>query len=206
MSDSLIAGKQADLFSATGIVYVKGPDLLTDARAIIDAAQASAYRAVNVALVYRNWLLGRRIAEEDLGGAARAEYGSRVVTSLAKQLTGIYGDGFDRRSLYMFLQFYRRFPIVDSLSPQSGGLLSWTHYRKLLQVENDNPTLGIILCADTDSDIARYSMLHGSEQLFASKYKLLLPSEEELRAENEAQKTFWIEQHGNVENTKVVRS
>ena len=57
----------------------------------------------------------------------------------------------------------RRFPIVDSLSPQSGGLLSWTHYRKLLQVESDNPTLGIILCADTDSDIARYSMLHGSE-------------------------------------------
>ena len=137
MSDSLITGKQADLFSATGSVYVKGPDLLTDARAIIDAAQASAYRAVNVALVYRNWLLGRRIAEEDLGGAARAEYGSRVVTSLAEQLTGIYGDGFDRRSLYMFLQFYRRFPIVDSLSPQSGGLLSWTHYRKLLQVESD---------------------------------------------------------------------
>ena len=52
-----------NLFSATGIVYVKGPDLLTDARAIIDAAQASAYHAVNVALVYRNWLLGRRIAE-----------------------------------------------------------------------------------------------------------------------------------------------
>ena len=96
----------------------------------------------------------------------------------------------------------RRFPIVDSLSPQSGGLLSWTHYRKLLQVESDNPTLGIILCADTDSDIARYSMLHGSEQRFASKYKLLLPSEEELRAEIEAQKMFWIEQHGNAESIK----
>ena len=72
--------------------------------------------------------------------------------------------------------------------------------------EDDNPTLGIILCADTDSDIARYSMLHDSEQLFASKYKLFLPSEEELRAEIEAQKTFWIEQHGNLENTKEVRS
>ena len=207
---SISGGKDSSaltkLFTATGIVYVKGPDLLTDARAIIDAAQASAYRAVNVALVYRNWLLGRRIAEEDLGGKDRAEYGSRVVTSLAEQLTGIYGDGFDRRSLYMFLQFYRRFPIVDSLSPQSGGLLSWTHYRKLLQVESDNPTLGIILCADTDSDIARYSMLHGSEQLFASKYKLLLPTEEELRAEIEAQKTFWIEQHGNAESIKEVRS
>ena len=68
--------------------------------------------------------------------------------------------------------------------------------------EYDNPTLGIILCADIDSDIARYSMLHGSEQLFASKCKLLLPFEEELRAEIEAQKMFWIEQHGNEEAAK----
>jgi len=370
MSDSSIASKSADLFSATGIVYVKGPDLLTDARAIIDAAQASAYRAVNVALVYRNWLLGRRIAEEDLGGKDRAEYGKQVVVNLSKQLTMLYGSSFDFTNLYKFMQFYRTFPILDSLCLKSGGLLNWSHYRTLLQVgnedarrwymeesgsqswgvrtlqrnissqyyertllsqnkeavknemvritaplqdklefiknpvvaeflglsqrtdftesdletrildnlgkflmelgkgyafvarqqhiqtekadyfidlvfynyllkcfvlidlktskithqdvgqmdmyvrmyderkrsEGDNPTLGIILCADTDSDIARYSMLHGSEQLFASKYKLLLPSEEELRAEIEAQKTFWIEQHGNLENTKEVSS
>lgn len=43
--------------------------------------------------------------------------------------------------------------------------------------------------------LACYSMLHGSEQHLASKYKLLLPSEEELRSEIEAQKPFWIEQH-----------
>ena len=57
---------------------------------------------------------------------------------IAYRIGMIYGDGFDRRSLYMFLQFYRRFPTVDSLSPQSGGVLSWTHYRKLLQVESDD--------------------------------------------------------------------
>ena len=62
--------------------------------------------------------------------------------------------------------------------------------------EGDNPTLGIILCADTDSDVARYSVLKGSEQLFASKYKLMLPSEEELRAEIEAQKAIFEAQHG----------
>ncbi|MBQ9431184.1 MAG: DUF1016 family protein [Kiritimatiellae bacterium] len=344
----------------TGLAYSKSADLLADARAIIDAAQKSAYRSVNAALVYRNWLLGRRIAEEDLGGEVHAEYGKRVVENLAVDLTAIYGKGFDFGSLYKFIAFYRRFPILDSLSPKSGGLLSWTHYKKLLQVENndallwycdesaeqawgvrtlqrnissqyyertllsqnkdavksemvkithplqdklefiknpviaeflglsqrtdftesdletcmldnlgkflmelgkgyafvarqqhihtekadyfidlvfynyilkcfvlidlktskkthqdvgqmdmyvrmyderkrsegDNPTLGIILCSDTDSDVARYSMLHGSEQLFASKYKLMLPTEEELRAEIEAQKTFWIEQHG----------
>ncbi|MDO5474146.1 MAG: DUF1016 domain-containing protein, partial [Phascolarctobacterium sp.] len=47
---------------------------------------------------------------------------------------------------------------------------------------------GIVLCTDTDADIARYSILRGNEQLFASKYKLYLPSDEELRAEIEMQK------------------
>ena len=47
----------------------------------------------------------------------------------------------------------------------------------------DNPTVGIVLCAQRDASVVRYSVLHGSEQLFASKYRLVLPSEEELRAE-----------------------
>ena len=69
-------------------------------------------------------------------GAGRAEYGKHVIQKLALQLTAEYGKGFDFGSLYKFLQFYKKFPILDSLSPKSGGLLSWTHYRKLLQVEN----------------------------------------------------------------------
>jgi predicted nuclease of restriction endonuclease-like (RecB) superfamily len=48
---------------------------------------------------------------------------------------------------------------------------------------DDGPTVGIILCAHKDHTVVRYSVLHGNEQLFASKYKLILPSEEELRAE-----------------------
>lgn len=53
---------------------------------------------------------------------------------------------------------------------------------------DDNPTLGVVLCTETDEDIARYSVLHGNEQLFASKYKWYLPTEEELRNEIETQK------------------
>lgn len=52
-------------------------------------------------------------------------------------------------------------------------------YDELKRTEGDNPTIGIILCSDTDEDIARYSILKGNEQLFASKYKLYLPTEEE---------------------------
>ena len=68
-------------------------------------------------------------------------------------------------------------------------------YDELKRTEGDNPTLGIVLCADTDEDIARYSILHGNEQLFASKYKTYLPSEDELRAEIETQKRlFYLQQ------------
>ena len=65
-------------------------------------------------------------------------------------------------------------------------------YDELKKRSDDNPTLGIVLCADTDEDIAKYSVLHGNEQLFASKYKLFLPSEEQLRAEIETQKRFFL--------------
>lgn len=44
-------------------------------------------------------------------------------------------------------------------------------YDEMKRNEDNNPTLGIILCSDTDEDIAKYSILHGHEQLFASKYR-----------------------------------
>ena len=60
-----------------------------------------------------------------------------------------------------------------------------------------NPTIGIVLCSETDEDIAKYSVLKGNEQLFASKYKLYLPTEDELRAEIENQKTIFELQRQN---------
>ncbi|MDH0621888.1 PDDEXK nuclease domain-containing protein [Pseudomonas chengduensis] len=60
----------------------------------------------------------------------------------------------------------------------------------------DGPTVGIILCAQKDASVVRYSVLQGSEQLFASKYKLVLPSEEELRAELDRERARLAEQRG----------
>ena len=68
-------------------------------------------------------------------------------------------------------------------------------YDERIKEENHNPTLGIVLCGETDEDIAKYSVLNENEQLFASKYKLYLPSEEELKAEIENQKTMYYLQH-----------
>ena len=64
-------------------------------------------------------------------------------------------------------------------------------YDELKRNKDDNPTIGIVLCADTDEDIAKYSILEENEQLFATKYKLYLPSEEELRKEIENQKLLF---------------
>lgn len=335
--------------------FVKTDDILKDMCGIIESSQKAAYQAVNTALVQRNWLIGYRIAEEELKGENRAEYGSSVIKSLAKELTAEYGKGFTKTNLYYFYSFYKEYPEIFHSS--SGKLLlSWTHYRTLLQVndktardwyekealeqswsvktlqrnissqyyyrmlqtqkpelvekemkeltcsyqqdklefiknpmiteflglssstdftestletsilsnlqkflmelgkgyafvarqqrihtekqdyyidlvfynyilkcfvlidlktekithqdvgqmdmyirmydelkrsEGDNPTIGIVLCSDTDEDIARYSVMHGNEQLFASKYKLYLPTEEELRAEIETQKMIY---------------
>lgn len=341
--------------------FVKTDDILKDMCGIIESSQKSAYQAVNTLLVQRNWLIGYRIAEEELGGEERSEYGLKIIKKISKELTQLYGKGYDRSNLYHCLKFYKIFPqIVDTVCRQSGNLLSWSHYRALLQVEDkaardwyekeaseqtwsvrtlqrnissqyyyrmlktqkkelvedemkkltasyqndklefiknpvvaeflgisqntdfsesdleksilsnlqkflmelgkgyafvarqqhirtekqdyfidlvfynyilkcfvlidlktekithqdvgqmdmyirmydelkrsegDNPTIGIVLCSDTDDDIARYSVMHGNEQLFASKYKLYLPTKEELKAEIETQKAmFYLQQ------------
>ena len=292
--------------------FVKTDDILKDMCGIIESSQKAAYQAVNIALVQRNWLLGYRIAEEELGGQERSEYGLQVIKKLSKELTNRYGKGYDRGTLYRCLKFYKMFPeIVATLGQQSGAILSWSHYRILLQVEDkkardwyekeateqawsvrtlqrnissqyyyrmlgtqkkelgkgyafvarqqhihtekqdyyidlvfynyirksfvlidlktekithqdvgqmdmyirmydelkrsegDNPTIGIVLCSDTDDDIARYSVMHGNEQLFGSKYKLYLPTKEELKAEIETQKAMFYLQQQDSEEQKI---
>ena len=68
--------------------------------------------------------------------------------------------------------------------------------------EGDNPTIGIVLCTETDADIARYSVMKGNEQLFASKYKLYLPTEEQLKEEIETKKTMFYFQHKEQQETE----
>ena len=333
-------------------------NILDDAKRIIEDARASAYRAVNTAMIQRNWLLGKRIVEEELCGGNKANYGTDVINRLAQELTDIYGKGYSARNLYNFTQFYKAYPeISQALPAKSFSPLSWTHYVTLLQVQDkkardwylkeaskqswgyrtlerniesqyyyrllstqnpdtveqeakdnridrlefiknpviaeflgfdhnigfsesdleesiiqnmqkflmeigkgysfiarqqriqtgnrnyfidlvfyntylkcyvlidlkatkitnrdvgqmdmyvrmydkfkrtdgENPTLGIVLCSDTDEDVAHYSVLQGNEQLFATKYMMYLPSKEELRAEIESQKKlFYLQQY-----------
>ena len=352
------------------IKYQKTDNVLEDVCSIIESARDYAYQSVNIALVERNWFIGYRIAEEELKGENRADYGTEILKKLSKELKKEYGKGFDARNLYYFLKFYKMFPnILNTVCAKSNILLSWSHYRTLLQVEDekarnwyeketaeqiwsvrtlqrnissqyyyrllksqvkepvieemkeknkkqylmnrlefvknpviaeflgfsiedsyteteletsiinnlqkflmelgkgyafverqqhirtekgdyfidlvfynyilkcfvlidlkttqvthqdigqmdmyvrmydelkkskdDNPTIGILLCSDTDADVARYSVLHGNEQLFATKYKTYLPTEEQLKAEIESQKAiFEIQQQEKKESSE----
>ena len=362
--DNIVNMGQNDVMSN----FTKTDDIMNDMRKIIEGSQKTAHQAVNTILVQRNWLIGYRIASEELNGEDRADYGAEVIKKLSFELTKEFGKGYTKSNLYSFYSFYKTYPeIFQTVSGKSAILLSWSHYNVLLQVkdkiardwyekeayeqtwsvrtlqrnissqyyyrmlqtqnrnrvenemkqltadfqtdklefiknpviaeflglssntdfteselessilsniqkflmelgkgyafvarqqhiktekqdyyidlvfynyilkcfvlidlktekithqdvgqmdlyirmydelkrsEGDNPTIGIVLCSDTDEDIARYSVMHGNEQLFASKYKLYLPTEEELRAEIETQKTMYYLQHDKDENNQ----
>lgn len=117
------------------IKYSKTDNVLNDICSIINSARDYAYQSINIALVERNWLIGYRIAEEELKGEGRADYGTEIIKKLSKELKEEYGKGFDSRNLYYFLNFYKTFPnILNTLCSKSYRLLSWSHYRTLLQV------------------------------------------------------------------------
>ena len=68
-------------------------------------------------------------------------------------------------------------------------------YDDLKRGAGDNPTLGILLCSETDEDIARYSVLHDNDRLFMSKYLAYLPTKDQLKVEIERQKEIFYMQH-----------
>lgn len=70
-------------------------------------------------------------------------------------------------------------------------------YDDRVKADDDNPTIGVLLCTNTSSTIARYSVLNESQQLFAAKYMTYMPTEEELKREIERQKQFFLEHHKN---------
>ena len=111
--------------------------LYNRASSVIEQARETAYRHVNEALVKRNWELGKLIAEEELNGQNRAIYGAAIIKGLSKRLTAVYGKGFTKTNLYSFTNFYEMFPkIFHTLCGKSTTLLSWSHYRTLIQELN----------------------------------------------------------------------
>lgn len=127
--------------------FVKTDDLLKDLCGIIESSQKMAYQAVDITLIQRNWLLGYRIASKEMQGEGRAKYGTEVIKKLLKELSKTYGKGYTKTNLYSFYSFYRAYPeIFRSASGESASLLSWTHYRILLQVKDGKPIVSQSCC------------------------------------------------------------
>ena len=85
----------------------------------------------NTLLTY--WNIGKLIVEAQ-GGEKRAKYGDNLINEWGKKLSGKYGKNYDTRSLRRFRTFYNNFSIWGSVSPK----LTWTHYRYILQIKNEN--------------------------------------------------------------------
>ncbi len=101
--------------------------LLQELKSILSKGQYAAYKAVDNIRVQTYWQLGERIVREELNNQSRANYGKHLVDNLAVDLD------VKKQRLYEFVQFYRAYPIVSSVS----GQLIWTHYRRLLAIEED---------------------------------------------------------------------
>lgn len=112
----------------------------------------------------------------------------------------------EKEDYYIDLVFYnynlRCFVLIDlktsKLRYQDVGQMDMyvKMYDDLMLSEGHNPTIGILLCAETDEDVAHYSVLNGSDQLYAAKYLTYMPTQEELRREIEQQKEFFRLQNG----------
>ncbi len=118
--------------------YRNTDNITNDIGDIILSAQQTAYKTVDAILLQRNWLIGKRIAEEELDGKNRSEiYGVEIIKKLSIELTEKYGKGYTKTNLYSFYLFYKEYKdIFHPMSGKSSMLLSWTHYRILLQVHD----------------------------------------------------------------------
>jgi predicted nuclease of restriction endonuclease-like (RecB) superfamily len=116
----------------------------------------------------------------------------------------------ESKDFYIDLVFYnyllKCFVLIDlkthELTHQDIGQMDMyvRMYDDLKRGPDDNPTVGILLCEHKDHSVVRYSVLHESEQLFASKYRLILPSEEELRCEIERERAILDEARNTAQN------
>lgn len=114
-------------------ISLYNPDFVREIKQIVTQARQKAYAAINSAMVDAYWQMGKRIVEQEQQGKDRADYGSQLLKSLSKELTVEFGRGFSANSLYYFRQFYLAFP--EKL-PTLWGILTWSHYKRLLSVSN----------------------------------------------------------------------
>ena len=102
---------------------------------LLKEARKSVVQAVNKTMVYTYFEIGRMIVEEEQNGKERAEYGKQILKELSKRLNTEFGKGFSQRNLEQMRQFYLIYSKTQTLSAEFN--LSWSHYLKLMRIENE---------------------------------------------------------------------
>jgi predicted nuclease of restriction endonuclease-like (RecB) superfamily len=109
-------------------------NLIHEIKSLIAKAKEGAIRSVDHHRTVMYWHIGERIFNEEQQGKDRADYGNYLIKYLSEQLQPEYGSGFSVRQLERYRQFYRTFPIASTLRTQ----LSWSHYKLLLSIDNED--------------------------------------------------------------------
>lgn len=134
---------------------------ISDIKEIVYAAKQRAYQAADICQVVSNWLVGRRIVEQEQHGQERAKYGKHVIELASKALTAEFGKGYSETQIRDFRKFYQKFSyfqIQRTLSAKSNNVpiigqplsdelelakilpsnLSWSHYERLMRIKDDD--------------------------------------------------------------------
>lgn len=108
---------------------------LDDLYSIVSRARSKAYATINLSLVERNWMIGRRIVEQEQQGKAKATYGKHVIELASRKLTDQFGNGFSVTNIKNFRRFYLDFCNL-SIGQTPSDLLPWSHYERLIRVKD----------------------------------------------------------------------
>ncbi len=142
-------------------MYLK-QDLIQHIHGIIASARERAIRSVDTERVQMYWQIGRVILEEEQQGKDRAGYGEFLIKSIADEFQPKFGTGFSVRQLERYRQFYRMFPIASALRTQ----FSWTHYKTLISIANQDKRDFYIAEAEKNNWTARQLERQVNSQLF----------------------------------------
>jgi predicted nuclease of restriction endonuclease-like (RecB) superfamily len=137
-------------------------ELIQQIHSIIATAKDRAIRSVDTERVLMYWQIGKLILEEEQEGKERAGYGEFLIKSLSEYLQPQFGSGFSYRQLNWYRQFYRTFPIMSALRTQ----FSWTHYKTLISIDNQDKREFYIAEADKNNWTARQLERQVNSQLF----------------------------------------
>jgi predicted nuclease of restriction endonuclease-like (RecB) superfamily len=172
-------------------------NVIADVKQIIELVREKTYSSVNTLMIQSNWMIGKRIVEEEQGGVARAGYGKSLLKNLAEELVPIYGNAYSVRRLQDYRQFYLYFRDIEIWHSRVPNL-TWTHYRELLAVSDKDARLWYM--EEASKEMWSVRTLH--RNISSQYYNRLLQSQAKEQVINEMKQITAVSQGDKLEFIK----